>query len=487
MGQDRARLAAIVDSSDDAIISKDLKGIVRTWNKAAGQLFGYAAEEMIGKSITLLIPADRFSEEKSILARLRRGEQIDHYETVRKRKDGSLVEVSISVAPIRDSTDRVVGASKIVRDISERNRAAAALLKSERRLRAIVETAVDAIITIDERGTIESVNQATQRLFGYRAEEMLGQNVRMLMPEPYHGEHDQYLRNYLRTGHAKIIGIGREVTALRKDGTMFPINLSVSEASLPGSKRLFTGIIHDLTSRRQLEAQIVEASVVEQRRIGQDLHDGLCQDLVGLAFGADAIARRLKTKALEEVEEVEKLAASARKAASDARQLSHGLNPVDLKAGGLPAALEALCDKVSEVFGVRCIFHWDRVPTRHDDATATHLFRIAQEATSNAIRHGKAKRVEIELKCNLNRLQLTVKDNGIGFERPSARKSTRSARKPQHESPVRHGIGVQGMRYRAHLIGGTFDLRPGKRGGMVATCSIDTTCSPLPAINGARR
>ncbi|HEY2358529.1 MAG TPA: PAS domain S-box protein [Phenylobacterium sp.] len=120
----RQYLAAIVESSHDAILSKDLDGVITSWNRGAEQLFGYTAEETIGKSVTLLIPADRLDEEPSILARLRRGEHIDHYETVRRRKDGSLVDISLTVSPIRDSSGKVVGASKIARDISERRRAA---------------------------------------------------------------------------------------------------------------------------------------------------------------------------------------------------------------------------------------------------------------------------------------------------------------------------------------------------------------------------
>ncbi|HEY2752171.1 PAS domain S-box protein [Phenylobacterium sp.] len=118
----RQHLAAIVESSGDAILSKNLDGVITSWNRGAEQLFGYTAEEAVGQSVTLLIPADRLDEEPSILARLHRGERIDHFETVRRRKDGSLVDISLTVSPIRDSTGRVVGASKIARDVTDRRR-----------------------------------------------------------------------------------------------------------------------------------------------------------------------------------------------------------------------------------------------------------------------------------------------------------------------------------------------------------------------------
>src|SRR5690606_12316668 len=134
----------------------------------------------------------------------------------------------------------------IVRDITERKKAEAQLLESEARTRAILAAAVDAIIIIDERGTIESLNGAAERLFGYDSTEMVGQNVKMLMPAPYRGEHDGYLKNYTTTGIKKIIGSGREVVGLRKNGETFPMDLAVSEVAI-GARRVFTGIVRDIT------------------------------------------------------------------------------------------------------------------------------------------------------------------------------------------------------------------------------------------------
>jgi hypothetical protein len=291
------------------------------------------------------------------------------------------------------------------------------------------------------------------------------------------------LRAYLKTGHARIIGIGREVTALRKDGTIFPMSLSVSEVLL-GDRRLFTGIIHDLSGRRQLERQILQASANEQRRIGQDLHDGLCQDLIGIAFGADMAARQLATRGAPEAEAVERLAASMRQAAGQARRLSHGLNPVDLNAGGLPIALEALAAKISESFGVNCSFDWDQEAQIRDDATATHLYRISQEAVSNAIKHGKAGNVRIRLRHERGRFVLTIEDDGVGLPAEML-----LAIRPPHSDEAasvshhRTGIGLQGMRYRANLMGGAFEITPARTGGTLVTCSVT---EPSSGGNGQR-
>jgi len=167
------RLALIVESSDDAIVSKDLDGIIKTWNPGAERLFGYTAEEVIGKPITLLIPMDRHDEESDILSRLRRGKRVDHYETVRRRKDGSLVEVSLTVSPLKNAEGRIIGASKIARDITARRQAQL----FEQRLASIVESSDDSIVSEDLDGIIKTWNAGAERLFDYTAEEVIGKPI----------------------------------------------------------------------------------------------------------------------------------------------------------------------------------------------------------------------------------------------------------------------------------------------------------------------
>jgi PAS domain S-box-containing protein len=255
-GDESARLAAIVESSDDAIISKDLNGIVQSWNEGAERLFGYSAKEMIGRSILHLIPPDQHDEETLILARVRRGERIEHYQTTRLAKSGRLLQVSLSVSPIRDHSGHVLGASKIVRDLTSRKRLEEELGQERARLKAILDTAVDAIISIDGRGIIQTVNPATERMFGYTRAELLGQNIKILMPPPFRDEHDGYMHRYKHTGERRIIGIGREVQARRKDGTVFAIDLAVSEVE-PG--KLFTGIVRDISERKDAELKLRQA------------------------------------------------------------------------------------------------------------------------------------------------------------------------------------------------------------------------------------
>jgi two-component system, LuxR family, sensor kinase FixL len=265
-GQASRILAAIVDASDDAIIGKDLDGVILTWNRAAERLYGYTAKEAIGRSIAMLIPDTLPNELATILARTRAGERVDHYETVRRTRLGQLIEVSLTVTPIADSAGRIVGASTIARDVTSRKRAFEAQEQSDLRWRSIIESAVDGIVVIDGKGRIESFNPAAERLFGYTEPEVQGRNVNVLMPSPYHEEHDGYLARYHATGVQKIIGIGREVTGRRKDGTVFPLHLSVGEMSI-GGERKFTGILHDLTDRVRMEEQLREKT--ELARLGE--------------------------------------------------------------------------------------------------------------------------------------------------------------------------------------------------------------------------
>src|SRR5882724_8184109 len=158
--------AAIVESSDDAILSKDLDGIIRSWNTAAERIFGYTASEVIGKSVTILIPPGYQDEESRILSRIRRGEKVDHYETIRQRKDGSLVEISLTVSPIKDADGRIIGASKIARDITERKRTEEALCAGEERFRALFELGPVAVYSCDASGLIQQFNRRAAELWG---------------------------------------------------------------------------------------------------------------------------------------------------------------------------------------------------------------------------------------------------------------------------------------------------------------------------------
>ena len=249
------RLAAIVSSSDDAIIGKTVEGVVTDWNQGAQAIFGYRAEEIVGKPISLLLPPGLEGEEASILARIRRGERIDHFETRRRRKDGTVIDVSVTISPVYDDRGNLIGASKVARDVTSIKRSQLALREREAHLQSVLDTVPDAMIVIDTRGIIQSFSATAEKLFAYGAVEAVGRNVNILMPEPYSSQHDGFLARYMATGEKRIIGIGRVVVGRRKDGSTFPMELAVGEMR-SGDRRFFTGFVRDLTERQQTQQRL---------------------------------------------------------------------------------------------------------------------------------------------------------------------------------------------------------------------------------------
>ena len=215
---------------------------------------------MVGQSLSAIVPADRRDRVRRHSARVSRGERVESVDTIRVTRDGQRLEVKLTVWPIRDHAGQVVGASVLARDLTAQRRAERAQRGSEARWRAIIESAVDGIILIDRRGRIEFFNPAAERLFGYRADEVIGRNVSMLMPSPYADEHDHYLKRYLMTGERHIIGIGREVTGRRKDGSDVPGPPVGRPSSTLDGETKFTGIVRDLTDRVRLEKKLREES-----------------------------------------------------------------------------------------------------------------------------------------------------------------------------------------------------------------------------------
>ena len=247
-------LASIVASSDDAIVSKNLSGIITSWNSGAERMFGFNALQAVGQHITFIIPPDKMEEESYVLERLNRGEEIQHFETVRMGMNGQRIHVELTVSPIRDGAGRLIGASKIMRNVKEREESEADR-QTASKLRAVLDHAVDGLITIDARGIMESFNPACVRVFGYESQEVIGKNITMLMPEPYHGGHEGFLSHYAATGDARITGpAGQEVSGRRKDGSVFPMYLSVSAFEL-GDGKHYSGIIRDITERKAVEAE----------------------------------------------------------------------------------------------------------------------------------------------------------------------------------------------------------------------------------------
>src|ERR1051325_8279574 len=275
---------------------------------------------------------------------------------------------------------------------AELHRKTRELTESERHIRAILESATDAIVTIDERGVMQTINPATERIFDYSAADMAGNNLAMLMFMPDHGEFERLMADLRDPKRRHLARQSREVLGKHRKGVIIPLEIAVSEVA-PG--KTFTAIIRDVSVRKELEREITEIAAMEQRRIGQELHDGVSQELTGLTLMATSLKDQLK----EEVSSSEALAgrlmAGLRQVHKHVRAVAHGLIPVDVDAEGLRSALEELADRIAQQAGVACLFHCPQPVLVKDALTATHLFYIVQEAVNNALRHGRPRQIDI--------------------------------------------------------------------------------------------
>ena len=262
------RWRAVIESAVDGIILIDEHGRIEAFNPAAERLFGYVEDEVVGRNVSVLMPPPYCDEHDDYLARyLATGQS--HIigigrEVSGRRRDGTTFPMHLSVGEVRGEGERRF--TGIVHDLTERDLLTRRLTASEARWRSVIESAVDAIILIDSRGCVEAFNSSAERLFGYRESEIVGENVSRLMPQPDRDRHDGYLERYLETGEQRIIGVGREVLAMRRNGTTFPAQLSVGEMVVNGERK-FTGIVHDLTSRVRIEAQLREQTTMA--RLGE--------------------------------------------------------------------------------------------------------------------------------------------------------------------------------------------------------------------------
>jgi PAS domain S-box-containing protein len=424
-----------------------------TWSDALFQLFGLPATATPSFDTwnAILHPEDRFEVQEG----LKRA--IEHRQPARgeyriKLADGSIRWIDAVGRVFCDDAGKPLHMYGICIDVTDRVRTDLALREKHEQLSSILNAAVDAIVTIDQHGVVVSVNPATQQMFGYVQEEMIGENVSMLMPAPFAEEHDSYLRRFLSTGKARVIGSVREFHARRKDGTVFPIDLTVSELK---PLKLFTGIIRDISQRKELEREIVEIAVLEQQRIGQDLHDDCGQELTALGLLADTLVESLRQNSPEDASVAVKMEQGLRRVLRRIRSISRGLAQMEIQASDHPGALMELASRLSETSGVRCTFEGDETVRVTESAQATQLYHIAQEACTNALKHSQATAIQIKLRAQADGAALEIRDNGIGIARQ-----------------VKEGLGMRILRNRAAVIGARLSVQRGKPRGTVVTCIL---------------
>ena len=258
----------------------------------------------------------------------------------------------------------------------------------------------------------------------------------------------------MQTGEKHIIGIGREVEGRRKDGSTFPVDLAVSEV---GHLKLFTGILRDISRRKELEREVVEIASLEQRRIGQDLHDSVSQELTALSMLAGDLAETLRSDPSNGSQLVERMVQGLQRSQQELRAVMRGLLPVAVDAEGLMAALSDLANRTQQEGKVTCVFDCPKPVLVEDNLIATHLYLIAQEAVHNAVKHARCQNIRISVESD-HLLVLRVQDDGIGI--------------PDQPTENHGGLGLRIMRNRAAIIRATLTIEPAKPAGTVVTCAL---------------
>ena len=491
----KALLAAIVDSSDDAIISKNLDGIITSWNKSAERLFGYTPDEAVGQHITLIIPKDRQGEEANILHRLRRGERVDHFETVRVRKDGTLLDLSLTISPVRDNLGRVIGASKVARDISERKWIEQTLAERVR----LLNLSNDAILVRDGADHITFWNKSASELYGYSGEEAMGRVTHELLrtefPEPLESIMEQLRHDGRWAGellHRRKDG-GQIIVASRwaldqggreKQNCILETNNDIthekqSEKALRESENRLRALSDNLEIQvrdRTIELESRNAEVLEQseqlrglsnrllkiqdderRHIARELHDSAGQLIAALGMNLANMAPRAKrdpslAKALEDTQNL------VQQLNREIRTTSYLLHPPLLDENGLTQAIQWYIEGLTERSGLEISLNIPDDFGRLSADLEMAVFRIVQECLTNIHRHSGSKTAAIRLSRSPERVALEIQDNGNGI--PAEKLGGVDAR--------RSGVGITGMRERVRHLKGAMDIQSNGTGTKVS-------------------
>lgn len=449
-------LQTILQTANCLVVVLDADGRIVLFNPACERATGFLQRDVLGHPLwERLLPPDEAAAFEKIFGKLKSGYFPIAHESMLVTLEGERREIAWSSTVLQDTEGEVEYVIATGIDISEKQRAVEQLRDREQRLQAIFANATEGIITIDEDGLIESLNPAVETMFGYERAELWGANINMLMPSPYRENHDGYLRKYKVTGVAKIIGKGRRVFGRKKDGSVFPLHLSVSEVW--DGRHLFLGILVDLSHQEKFEREILRAVEEEQQRIARELHDGACSSLTGIQLLASRLRKKLISDGSEREREARQLENLIRQVYQELRLASHVRTPRDPQDFRLEPALEDLKHLTELASEIQVGINVETAQIQ-DPIKALHLYRIAQEAVQNAIKHAAPGRIELSLYSREGALTLEVSDDGNGFD------SEATARQD--------GLGLRSMKYRASLMGGELKIESSPGAGTVLRCVV---------------
>jgi len=458
----RFRLAAIVESSDDAIISLDLEGVIVSWNISAQRMFGYTESEALGRPVAMIIPPELKEQEGRLLRRLRAGKGIMHYETVRLTKEGKSVDVSLTVSPLRDWTGKVIGVSKISRDITLSKRAETSLRESEERFRLVANSAPVMIWM-----------SGPDRLRTYFNQPWLVFTGRSIQAELRNGwatgVHPEDLERCLNT-YTKAFDrrepFEMEYRLRRHDGEYrWVSDLGVPRSNPDGSLAGYIGSCLDVTEHKLAEEalssvsrRLIEAHEEERTWIARELHDDINQRIALLAVNLERLKQVLPASEHAVSQGLAEIAEQVSDIGSDIQALSHRLHSSRLEYLGIAAAASSFCRELSEKQRVEIDFHSQDLPRNLPQEVALCLFRVLQEALQNAVKHSGSRSFDVSLVGALKTIQLTVRDSGNGFDLEEAIKG--------------RGIGLTSMKERVKLVHGELSIDSGPQRGTLIHVTV---------------
>ncbi len=420
-------------------------------NSGALENLGYTLDEM--QELTPLDIKPEYTAERfeALVQPLRSGQKERVvFETVHRRKDGSSYPVEVHLE--LTSWNSAPAFMAVILDSTEQERV-------EEKFRAVVESVANGIVMVGAEGEIVLVNSQAEKYFGYDRQELMGEPVETLIPERFRGLHPGHRRKFFEHPKARAMGAGRDLYGVTKDGREFPVEIGLSP--LETDEGLFViAVIVDITDRKRLEKEILEISEAEKRRIGEDIHDDLCQQLAGIGCLAKVLEKKLRDESPESSKSVAEIGAMISQAQSRAREVARGLVTGVLETEGLQRALIELAGSTQKLFGVRCIVRGEEAIALDDRKIDLQLYRIAQEAIGNAVRHGRAALIEIGLEIDDGKLKMEIVNDGVGFEAPREGHS---------------GLGVLTMHHRASMLNGELEIVKGEESGTRVTCRL-----PLP-------